>query len=293
MAEGVVAVTETRKATAESAAKRRRRMPVPIVMCCALLGIVVVMVVFGPLLTPHDPGAQNALAGSAGPSAEHWLGTDALGRDVFSRVIAGARSAILGPLLIAVATMVCGNLLGLLSGYRGGLADFVIMRWVDLMVAMPALLVIIVVAGALDGGYWMAVALLTVLSIPFDARVIRAAALEQNPRPYVEAAKTLGVADRRIMFFHIWPNIAATAFANTFLLFAGALIALSGLSFLGLGAEPGTPDWGQMLSENQALLFANPIASIAPGLAIVLAATATNLVGDWTFEKISSRGATR
>lgn len=272
---------------------RRRRLPVPIAVCFVLLGIVVLMVLFGPWLTPHDPGEQNALAGSAGPSAEHWLGTDALGRDVLSRVIAGARSAIVGPLLIALVTMVCGNLLGLLSGYRGGLADFVIMRWVDLMVAMPALLVIIVVAGALGGGYWLAVLLMAVLSIPFDTRVIRAATLEQIPRPYVEAAKTLGVADRRIMFFHIWPNIAATAFANTFLLFAGALIALSGLSFLGLGAAPGTPDWGQMLSENQALLFANPVASIAPGLAIVIAATATNLIGDWTFEKISSRGATR
>ncbi|RDD85285.1 ABC transporter permease [Streptomyces parvulus] len=268
-------------------------MSLPVALCFALLGIVLVMVVFGPQLAPHDPAAQDALAGSAGPSAEHWLGTDALGRDVFSRVMVGARSAVVGPLLIAVVTMTCGNLLGLLSGYRGGIVDFFIMRWVDLMVAVPSLLVIIVVAGALDGGYWMAVALLAALSIPFDTRVMRAATLEQVPRPYVEAAKTLGVADRRIMFFHIWPNIAATAFANTFLLFAGALIALSGLSFLGLGDAPGTPDWGQMLSENQALLFANPVASIAPGLAIVLAATATNLVGDWTFERISSRGAIR
>ncbi|MFG2584806.1 ABC transporter permease [Streptomyces malaysiensis] len=293
MVEGVVSLTKTFEARAKSPAKRRRLMPVSIALCFFFLAIMVLMVLFGPLLAPHDPQAQNALAGSAGPSAEHWLGTDMLGRDVFSRLVSGARSAISGPLVIAIGALVCGNILGLLSGYRGGILDFVIMRWVDLMVAMPSLLVIIVAAGALGGGYWMAVALLGVLSVPFDTRVIRAATLEQMPRPYVEAAKTLGVPNRRIMFLHIWPNIAATAFANTFLVFAGSLIALSGLSFLGMGAEPGTPDWGQMLAENQSLLFANPVASIAPGVAIILAATATNLIGDWTFEKISSRGATR
>ncbi|MEG8279811.1 ABC transporter permease [Streptomyces sp. AHA2] len=288
-----VSLTEPPEGRAARSAKRRRRLSLPIALCFLVLAVLALMVVFGHLLAPHDPRAQNVLSGSAGPGAEHWLGTDALGRDVLSRLVAGARSAIVGPLVIAVGAMVCGNILGLLAGYRGGALDFALMRWVDLMVAMPSLLVIIVVAGALGGGYWMAVALLGVLSVPLDTRVIRAATLEQVSRPYVEAAKTLGLPERRIMFLHIWPNIAATAFANTFLVFAGSLIALSGLSYLGVGAEPGTPDWGQMLAENQSLLFANPVATIAPGVAIVLAATATNLIGDWTFEKISSRGAVR
>ncbi|WP_369216482.1 ABC transporter permease [Streptomyces flavofungini] len=272
---------------------RRRLKSLPVAICFLVLAVMVAMVLFGPLLAPYDPRAQDVLSGSAGPSAEHWLGTDPLGRDILSRLMAGARSAVVGPLAIAVGALVLGNILGLLSGYRGGVVDFAVMRWVDLMVAMPALLVIIVVAGALGGGYWTAVVLLGILSVPLDTRVIRAATLEQMSRPYVEVAKTLGVRDRRIMFLHIWPNVAATAFANTFLVFAGSLIALAGLSFLGVGAEPGTPDWGQMLAESQALLFANPVATIAPGVAIILTATATNLIGDWTFEKISSRGASR
>jgi peptide/nickel transport system permease protein len=288
MTEGVITASEVRVER-----RSRRRFPFLIGLCFCFLGVVVLMVILGPMLAPQDPAEQDVLAGSAGPSVEHWLGTDGLGRDVFSRMVAGARSAIVGPLVIAATSMVCGNLLGLLAGYRGGLVDTLVMRWVDLMIALPGLLIIIVVAGAMGGGYWLAVALLTALTVPIDTRVIRAATLEQVPRPYVEAAKTLGVRGRRIMLLHIWPNVSAVAVANTFLIFAGSLIAISGLSFLGMGVEPGAADWGQMLAENQPLLFTNPVASIAPGLAIVLTATTTNLIGDWIYEIISSRGAVR
>ena len=198
-----------------------------------------------------------------------------------------------GPLIIAVVSMLIGNVLGLLAGYNGGIVDSLLMRWVDLMVAVPSLLIIIIVAGALGGGYWLAVVVLTVLTLPFDARVMRAVVLEQVPRPYVEAAKALGVSDRRIMLQHIWPNISSVAVTNAVLVFATSLIALSGLSFLGLGAPPGTADWGQMLAESQVLLFSNPIAAIAPGVAIVLTATSVNLIGDWVYEKMSSRGVNR
>ncbi|SEE73971.1 ABC transporter permease [Jiangella alba] len=284
------AVTAPRQLTRR---RTKSRPPLLIGLCLGFMTLVLIVAIFGEALSPQDPSQQDVLGSLAPPSAEHWLGTDGLGRDVFSRMLAGARSAILGPLVIAVVAMVCGNLLGLLAGYRAGLVDSLLMRWVDLMVAIPSLLIIIVVAGALGGGYWLAVALLTVLTIPTDARVMRAATLEQVPRPYVEAAKTLGVSNGRIMVRHIWPNIAATAVANSVIIFAGSLVAIAGLSFLGLGAEPGTPDWGQMLSENQPLLFTNPVASIAPGIAIALTATAVNLIGDWVYEKMSRRGAAR
>lgn len=251
------------------------------------------MVIFGKLIAPQDPNAQDFTAVSQKPSASHWLGTDGLGRDVFSRLIVGARTAFIGPLIVAAASMLVGNLLGLYAGYKGGKADALIMRWVDLMLALPALLVIIVVVGAFGGGYWLAVGVLTILTVPFDTRVVRGATLEQAPRPHVEAAKTLGLSDRRIMWFHIWPNVSPAVVANTFLLFAGALIALSSLSFLGLGAPPGTADWGLMLAEGRGLLFANPVASLAPGVCIILLATAMNLIGDWLYERLSSRGATR
>jgi peptide/nickel transport system permease protein len=150
-----------------------------------------------------------------------------------------------------------------------------------------------VIAGALGGSYWLAVGLLLVLTIPFDTRVVRGATLEQVPRPYVEAAKAIGISDWRIAVFHIWPNIAPVALANSFLVFSSSLVALAGLSYLGLGAPAGTPDWGLMLSEGQQFLFVNPVGTLMPALFIVLTATAMNLIGDWLYEQLSRRGASR
>jgi peptide/nickel transport system permease protein len=274
-------------------AGRRRRGSWLIGACFAVVVLVVVMAALGSLIAPHDPNAQNPLQALARPSAAHWLGTDSLGRDVFSRLIAGARTAFIGPLVIAASSMLLGNLLGLLAGYRGGRVDAVIMRWVDLMWAVPGLLVIIVVAGALGSSYWLAVTLLIVLTVPFDTRVVRGAALEQTPRPYVEAARALGVPDWRIMIFHIWPNVSPVAVANAFLVFAGSLTALAGLSFLGLGVPPGTPDWGLMLAEGLQDLFVNPVAVLAPGVLIVLTAASMVLIGDWLQERLAGRGNAR
>jgi peptide/nickel transport system permease protein len=195
--------------------------------------------------------------------------------------------------VIAICSMLCGNLLGLWAGYRGGPVDSIIMRWVDLMWAVPSLLVIIVIAGAVGGSYWLAVALLFVLTIPFDTRVVRGATLEQVPRPYVEAAKALGISDRRIALFHIWPNVAPVAVANAFLVFSSSLVALAGLSYLGLGPAAGTADWGLMLAEGQQFLFVNPVGTLVPGAMIMIFATAMNLIGDWLYELLSRRGATR
>jgi peptide/nickel transport system permease protein len=195
--------------------------------------------------------------------------------------------------VIAAASMLIGNLLGLLAGYRGGRVDSVIMRWVDFMWAVPGLLIVIVVVGQFGGGYWMAVAVLLVLTIPFDTRVVRGSTLEQAPRPYVEAARALGVSDRRIMLFHIWPNVSHVAVANSCLVFASSLVALSSLSYLGLGLSPGTPDWGLMVAEERNDLFVSPVAPLAPAVAIVMTATCLNLIGDWFYERLASRGATR
>jgi len=271
----------------------RRRPPLLIALSFVVVGVVVALALLGPTLAPYDPNAQDLVTGLASPSGAHWLGTDVLGRDVLSRVMVGASAALLGPLAIAIGSMVIGNVVGLIAGYYGGLTDAAIMRWADLIWALPGLLVIVVVAGALGGGYWLAVGLLLVLTVPFDARVIRGATLEQSTRPYVEAARTLGVSDRRVMFLHIWPNVAPLAVANTCLVFAGTLVTLAGLSFLGVAARPGTPDWGLMVAEGQRLLFANPVGVLAPCVAIILTAASVNLVGDWVYERLSSRGATR
>jgi peptide/nickel transport system permease protein len=274
-----------------NAGRRRIRMRSPvIVLCWCFVGLVVLLAVTGALLAPQNPATQNLAAITALPSKAHWFGTDSLGRDVVSRVVAGARTAFVGPLVISVGSFLIGNVLGLLAGYRGGWVDSVIMRWVDVMWSIPSLLLLIVLAGAIGASYWPAVGILVILTAPFDARVVRGATLEQVPRPYVEAAKTLGVPDRRIMLSHIWPNVSAVAVANAFLVFASSLVVLSGLSFLGLGVPPGTPDWGLMLSQNEDLIFVNPVATLAPGVMIVLTATSMNLIGDWLYERLSSRG---
>jgi peptide/nickel transport system permease protein len=266
----------------------------PVIAISTLIfAAVVFLAFFGRYVAPFQPGQQNVTNVLAHPSGDHWLGTDALGRDIFSRILVGARTALMGPLVIAIGSMLIGNALGLLSGYRAGRTDSLIMRWVDFMWAIPGLLIVIVVVGQFGGGYWMAVAVLLVLTIPFDTRVIRGATLEQAPRPYVEAAKSLGVSDRRIMAFHIWPNVSHIAVANTCLVFAASLVTLSSLSYLGLGLSPGTADWGLMVAEERNDLFVSPVAPLAPALAIVITATCLNLIGDWFYERLSSRGATR
>lgn len=290
-ADPVMVLTEERNVRG---ARTRRRVLSPIVwVSLVVMAGVLVMAIFGALLAPLSPAAQHLSIVNAPPSGAHWLGTDSLGRDVFSRVIAGARSAFFGPLVIAIASFVLGNLSGLYAGYRGGLADALIMRWVDFMWSLPSLVVLVVVAGAVGSSYWLAVLVLIILTVPFDTRVIRGATLEQKPRPYVEAAQTLGVPRWKIMAFHIWPNVSPVAVANTCLVFAGSLVTLAGLEFLGLGLPPGNPDWGLMLSQNEALLFTNPLATVGPGMMIVLTAISMNLIGDWLYEHLASQGGSR
>jgi peptide/nickel transport system permease protein len=270
-----------------------RRPHLVIWTCVAVVLAVGVAAAFGHLIAPQDPNTQNLLTGTSHPSSSHLLGTDNLGRDILSRVIAGARTAIVGPLIIALGSVLIGGSLGLVAGYLGGRTDWLLMRWVDLMYALPALLIAIVVVGVLGGGYWLSVLLLLLLSAPYDTRVIRGATLEQKGKLYVEAARTLGASSGRIMFWHIRPNITPIMVANSFLNVAFNIVNLAALSFLGLGVAPGTPDWGRMLADNRELVTVNPAAAIAPGVAIVIAAASVNLLGDYVHERLSDRGRAR
>ena len=272
---------------------RRGRFPFLMIPPVFVAVVVAVFAIFGPVIAPHDPNAQDLFNTLQNPSRQFLLGTDDLGRDLASRIIAGARTAVIGPLLVALGALVIGNALGLVSGYFGGRLDAFIMRWVDLMYALPGLLVAIVLIGVVGGGYTLAVALLIVLTSPYDTRLVRGATLEQRPRPYVEAARALGLPSWKIMFWHIWPNVLPLVVANSFLNFAFSLVSLSALSFLGLGVGPGTPDWGRMLAENRNLLFGTPLAALAPAAMIVVTAASTNLIGDWLYELLSDRGRAR
>ncbi len=267
------------------AATGRRRIPVIILLAMLLIAIVVVCALFAGAIAPDSPDTQRLLVGDKPPSAAFLAGTDLLGRDVLSRVIHGAWTALAGPIVIAVGAFSIATLLGLLSGYLGGLVDSAIMRWVDFMFALPGPLVAIVVVGVVGGGYWVAVLVLVILFTAPDTRIVRSAVLEQRPRPYIDAARSLGVSKTRILFIHILPNVLPIVLAYVLLDFAFALVNLAGLSFLGLGVQPGTPDWGRMLFENRNILFSNPVALLLPAAMIILTAVSMNLIGDWLAER--------
>jgi peptide/nickel transport system permease protein len=283
----------TAAAAASPAARSRARVPVLVIIAGVVALGIAVLAVFGGWLTPYDPTAQNLLLGATGPGNGHWLGTDDLGRDIASLVIAGTRIAVVGPLVVAFATVAVGAALGILAGFRGGLADVLTNRFADLMYALPALLVIVVVVGVVGGGYWLAVLVVTLLSVPGEIRLCRSATMVQARLPYVEAARTLGLPASRIMFRHILPNIAPTVIATFLLDFVGALISLSGLAYLGLGAPPGAPDWGTLLQQGQEQITVNPWMSLAPGIMIMATATSVTLIGDWLYDRYSQGGATR
>jgi ABC-type dipeptide/oligopeptide/nickel transport system permease subunit len=270
----------------------RRGKPL-LILCCLFLAVLFVVVVAGQWLEPQDPAHQDLLATSQAPGAHHLLGTDALGRDILSRVFAGARSAVLGPLVIAAGAMVVGTVFGLLAGYRGGWTETLILRVCEFLYAMPGALVAIVVVGILGGGLPVAIGVLVVLFAPWDARLVHSVVIQQRNLPYVEAARTLGLPAWRVMGVHILPNIAPTVVANVLLDFVSAIIAVSSLAFLGLGLPAGSPDWGVMIADNRALLGINSWAVIAPAVLIVLAASAMTVVGDWVYDTLSGSVAGR
>jgi ABC-type dipeptide/oligopeptide/nickel transport system permease subunit len=278
---------------AAPAGSRRARPPVLVWISAAVAAAILVLVTVGVWIAPYDPMHQDLMNTAAGPGNGHLLGTDSLGRDVLALLMSGAHNAVIGPVVIALGAVLFGTTLGMMAGWNGGLLDTLLCRWADLMYALPGLLVVVVVVGVIDGGYWLAVFVLLVLSLPTAFRMTRSVAAAQVRLPYVEAARTLGLPAGRIIFRHILPNIMPTVLATFLLDFVGALIGLSGLSFLGLGAPAGTPDWGSLLQDGQSMLTVNPWVSLAPGLLLVLTATSITLLGDWMYDRYTGEGAHR
>lgn len=269
--------------------ERARKVPLTVWIAMGFVVVAVLFAVVGRQLAPYPANQQSLLVGDTPPSSEHLAGTDLLGRDVLSRTIVGARTALIGPGIIAAGAFAIATILGLMAGYIGGWTDSAVMRWVDFMFALPGPLIAIVIVGVVGGGFWTAVVVLVILFTAPDTRIVRSAVLEQRPLPYIEAARTLGISRRRIMFLHILPNILPIIAAYVVLDFAFALVSLAALSFLGLGVSPGTADWGRMLFENRNILFVNPMAALLPAAAIVITAGSINIIGDWIYERMSSR----
>ncbi len=271
----------------------RWRIPALIAFCIGYATIVVLAAFVGGFVFPGSISNTDPFAIGATPTSLHWLGTDELGRDVFRRVIAGAHPALVGPVIIAVSGFLISGLIGIGAGYIGGLLDTATMRVVDFFFALPGLLIAIVVVTVVQGGYWTAVAVLCLLNVQGDIRLVRSGALGQRNLAYVEALRVAGVPGWRIMYLHIARNILPILLADFAVDFGSNLVALAGLSFLGLGSQPGTADWGLMLTEGQQVLFENPWAALAPGLAIVLLATSVNLIGDWIYERYTQASVRR
>lgn len=267
-----------------------RRLPLIPVLCALVLAVVAVLAVGARWIVP-DATAQDILTGVTPPGTEgHPFGTDQLGRDIGRLALAGTGSAVLGPIVIALGSMSIGLLLGTVAGYVGGLLDLTLSKYADLLLALPTTLVALVVAGLVDGGYWVTVLVLVVLFSPTDIRMVRGAVIAQSTRPYIESARVLGLPRRRIMFRHILPNVFPVAFSTMLLNVAFALVAMSALSFLGLGVGPGVPDWGRQLSDGRELITQNWAAVVVPGLQIIVTAAAINLLGDWFQARVERRG---
>lgn len=271
----------------------RRRLAIVVPFSFVCIAALIIVATLGSLLAPQDPTAQDLLSAGGAPSAGHLLGTDGLGRDILSRVLVGARPALIGPLVVAAGSVILAVGLGLLAGFNGGWIETAIVRVGDLVYALPGLLVLIVAAGLFAGGYWVAVILMIVLASPAGMRVVRSVVLAQRNLPYIEAAQTLGVNKTRLMLVHILPNIVPTVVAMFLLDFVGGLVALSTLSFLGLGSPPGSADWGLMLAENRPLLDQNPWAAIAPALLLIIAAFSVTILGDWLHATLEKRNSVR
>jgi peptide/nickel transport system permease protein len=276
------------KSTRSKALERFRRNRLAVIGF-ALIGVFVLIAIFASIISPFDPIQQNYDQLLQPPSITHWFGTDNLGRDVLSRVIYGTRvSLTAGVLAVALAALI-GVSLGLLAGFLGGVTDNIIMRLIDAMLAFPFLVLAISLAAILGPSLQNAMVAIAVVSIPVFARVTRGQVLSERERDYVQAAKALGANDLRIMVQHVLPNIAGPIIIQCTLSIAGAILAESSLSFLGLGVQPPTPSWGEMLNVARGYLRDAPWTAIAPGVLIFIAVLAFNLLGDGLRDALDPR----
>ncbi len=259
----------------------------------AAFGIVVIIgfavaAILAPLLAPYDPKAVDLSSSMSGPSAAHLLGTDGAGRDILSRLMHGARLSLLGPLLVVLFAAAIGVPLGIAAGYLGGWLDGTLSRFFDLIFAFPALLLAAVIVATFGPGFVTIVIAVTVIYIPLMARVVRAGAIVEREKPYVDALRVQGFGTVRITGRHIAPNLSPLVIGQAALYFGYALLDLAGLSFLGFGVQPPTPDWGSMLWYANQSVYVSPTGVLWPALAIVLSVVALNLVGDWLVDRAAT-----
>lgn len=273
----------------------------------ALVGIVIVLVIsllvlLAPLIAPYDPMKQNLLNRFQPPSTQHWLGTDDLGRDLWSRILYGGRISLTVGLLAMAVSIGLGSLIGLVSGYYGGWVDSILMRITEIFLSIPRLFVLIALGMFLrtlelpnvQAGSFLPIALVIgALSWMGTARMVRASTLALREREFVQACRALGGSNFRILFQHVLPNVASPIIVSATLGLSGAIISESGLSYLGFGVQLPTPTWGNMLSNTQSQMTTAPWTAIFPGLMIFLVVISINYIGDGLRDALDPRHSAR
>ena len=255
-----------------------------------VLVAIAVAAIVGPLLWTVDPNEQDLLARSVNPSAEHPLGTDSLGRDVLSRLLHGGRASLsIAMAAVAVSTVV-GGTIGLVAGFVRGLTESILMRLMDVLLALPSLLLALLVSATLGPSVRNTVIAVVLPSIPADARMVRSVVLSVRERDFVLAARASGVRPWRIMVRHVLANCVGTVLVMASVSFGFVLLIVAGLGFLGLGVPPPDAEWGAMLSDASTYIVSRPVVVLAPGLAIFLTALAVNLTGDALRDAVDPRG---
>jgi peptide/nickel transport system permease protein len=256
------------------------------------IALLVVVALLAPAIATHEVGVTNLSARYLSPSAEHWLGTDATGRDIFSRVVYGARISLRVGLVVVAVSAVVGTVIGALAGYYGGWVDRIVSGYLfNVFLAFPGLLLAIAMVAFLGAGLNKLILALCIIGWVGYARVMRAQVLKVREYDFVQAARALGARDWRIIFVHILPNAVQPLIVQASLGMAGAVLSEAALSFLGLGVPPPAPSWGVMLEEARDLttLRVAPHAMIVPGVAIALTVLAFNFLGDGLREYLDPR----
>jgi peptide/nickel transport system permease protein len=256
-------------------------------------GVVVLLLaavaILAPALAPYDPAAYDVKQILLAPSVAHWFGTDQLGRDVLSRMLFGSRiSMAVGFVSVGIAVVV-GTLIGTLAAYYGGRVDEVLMRFVDLMLNFPRFFLLLTLIALLRPSIWVIMAVIGFTGWMGLARLVRGEILSLREREFVQGARALGAPDRRIMFRHILPNALVPVLVSATLGVAGAILTESGLSFLGLGVQPPTPSWGNILIDGKANIEIAWWLSVFPGLAILVTVLAYNLLGEGLRDALDPR----
>ena len=250
------------------------------ILYCVLALVVVLIAVLAPLIATHDPYAAVLADAVQPPSSEHWFGTDKMGRDLFSRVIFGARTSLTAAIALVAIIVVAGTALGIVAGYFGGIVDAVIMRLSDMMISFPGMVLAIAVAGILGANIKNAVVAIAIVSWTKYARLARSLVLKIKNRDYIAAARVTGSKTGHILWSYMLPNALPTIVITGATDIGSMMLEIAGLSFLGFGAQSPTAEWGLMLNEGRAFMTAAPWLMIFPGLAIFITVVVFNLLGD-------------